>query len=288
MSSQPDHSGVSVPDIDVEDVITIDDRYFDPENVCIVTGAASGIGRATTVALAANGLTVAATDIDADGLAETKSIADENGVGDEIRTITADLTEESDIEEIVETSARFGTIRFLANIAGVQHVDPIEEFPMDSYDTLHEVLARAPLYLSKLCIPHFEATESGEGCVGSVSSLHGHYVTKNKVAYNMFKFAIRGLTQSITAEGDGTYWSFSISPSPVKTPLVVNQIPDIAEKRGIRTEEVVRDVMMKPCRTDELIDPIDIGNMFVLGFSRKGKHFAGNDLLMDGGATTTY
>lgn len=279
---------IEVPEISTEKVIKINDVHFHPDNVCIVTGAGSGIGRATTIALAENDLTVAATDVSEDGLAETKSVAERNDVGENVYTITADLTEDNEVEAIVEAASQLGSIKFLANIAGVQHIASIENFPMDVYDTMHGILLRAPLLLTKLCFPHFKESENGEGCVGTVSSVHGHYVTANKVSYNIHKFGVRGLTQSITAEGNGDIWSFSLSPSPVKTPMVVNQIPDIAEERGVSIDEAINEVLLGPYQVKELIDPIDIGNFFVLGFSQKGKHFAGGDLLLDAGATTTY
>jgi 3-hydroxybutyrate dehydrogenase len=277
-----------IPEIKLQDVFDIDYDHFNSENICIITGAGSGIGRATAIALAKNGLRVVVTDIDGDGLEETLAKGKEFGLGDLMHAVKGNLSDDDNVVRIVEEASEHGAIKYLANIAGVQHIAPIDEFPMDIYDDMHRVLLRAPLLLSKLCIPHIRASKDGIGCIGNVSSVHGHYVTQNKVAYNICKFGIRGLTQSITAEGDGKIWSFSISPSPVKTPLVVNQIPDIAEQREITVEEVIEDVILKPYKVKELIDPIDIANLFVLGFSGGGRHFAGGDFLLDSGATAVY
>ncbi|GAD52514.1 D-beta-hydroxybutyrate dehydrogenase [Halarchaeum acidiphilum MH1-52-1] len=108
------------------------------------------------------------------------------------------------------------------------------------------------------------------------------------MAYNVMKFGIRGLTQSIAAEGDGTLRSFSVSTAYVKTPLVVGQIADTAEERGISEREVVEDVMQKQGRVSEMMEPIEVANLFVLGFSEHGKHLDGGDLRFDGGYTLTY
>ncbi|MDY6764615.1 MAG: SDR family oxidoreductase, partial [Halobacteria archaeon] len=235
---------VSPPEISLEDVLDVDDDHFNTGNVCIVTGAASGIGRATSVALAENGLTVVGTDIDEEGLKGTVNRGEELGVEGEIRTVVGDLSKDQDIEKIVDEAANHGSVRYLANIAGMQHIDPIEDFPMEKYDLMHDVMLRAPLYLSKLCIPHMRKTEDGIGAVGNMASVHGHYVTHDKVAYNVSKFGLRGLTQSIAAEGGGKIRAFSVSTGYVKTPLVTNQIPDTAEQRDITVQEVIEDVML--------------------------------------------
>jgi 3-hydroxybutyrate dehydrogenase len=253
-----------------------------------VTGAASGIGRASAIALAANGLTVAATDVDEDGLRETTARADELDVEGDIVEVPGDLTVDDDIEGIVEQANQLGSITYLLNIAGVQHISPIEEFPMDAYDTLHRVMLRAPLLLSKLCLPHMRDSADGRGCVGNMCSAHGHYVTADKVAYNISKFGIRGLTQSIAAEGDGDIRAFSVSTEYVKTPLVTDQIPDTAEQRGMSPQEVVSDVMLSESRSTEMMDPIEVANLFTFGLSKHARHLNGGDLRWDGGMTLTY
>jgi 3-hydroxybutyrate dehydrogenase len=277
---------VETPEVAIEDVLQVHDDRFDPETTCVVTGAASGIGRATALALAVNGLTVVATDVDADGLATTEQRAADLGADGVVEPVEADLLDDDDAAAVVEAAADVGDLRFLANVAGMQHVSPLEEFPMDVYDRMHRVMLRAPVLLSKHALPHVRA--AGGGAIGNMASVHGHYVTSDKVAYNVVKFGIRGLTQSIAAEGDGDVRGFSVSTGYVSTPLVTGQIPDTAEQRGISEREVVEDVMLGQARTKEMMAPVDVANLFVLGFSKHGRHLNGGDLLFDGGMTVTY
>jgi 3-hydroxybutyrate dehydrogenase len=149
-------------------------------------------------------------------------------------------------------------------------------------------MVRAPFMLSKLLIPHVQDTEDGVGAIGNMSSVHGHYATQDKASYITAKHALHGLTKSIAAEGEGTLRSFSVSVGYVKTPLVTDQIPDTAEERGITEQEVVEDVMLGQARTKEMMEPVEVANLFAFGFSSHGKQLNGGDLLWDGGYTTTY
>jgi len=276
------------PELTEDDVLVLEDPHFTGDTVAIVTGAGSGIGRATAVALAANGLTVAGVDVDEEGLAETSAEATDLDVPGEHVEVPADLTEGAEIEAAVEVAASHGTVRYLANIAGMQHISPLAEFPVEKYDLLTDVMVRAPFLLSKHVVPHVEATDDGVGAVGNMSSVHGHYATKDKAAYITSKFALRGLSQAIAAEGEGSLRGFSVSVGYVKTPLVVDQIPDTARERGISEREVVEDVMLGQARTKEMMEPVEVANLFTLGFSRHGRHLNGGDLLWDGGYTLTY
>jgi 3-hydroxybutyrate dehydrogenase len=271
-----------------ETLLFVDDDHFTSDSVCLVTGGGSGIGRAVALAMAANGLTAVATDLDEEGLAETADLAASLDPDGGVETVVGDLTSDDDVEAIVEAAADHGTPRYLANIAGLQHIDAIEDFPLDRYDQMHEVMLRAPLHLSKLVIPHIRETDDGVGAIGNMASVHGHYVTSDKVAYNVSKFGLRGLTQSIAAEGGDGLRSFSVSTGYVKTPLVTGQIPDTAEQRGISVDEVIDDVMLGQSRVTEMMDPVDVANLFVFGFSKHATHLNGGDLLFDGGMTLTY
>ena len=128
----------------------------------------------------------------------------------------------------------------------------------------------------------------GIGVIGNMSSVHGHICTKNKPVYNITKFGLRALSQSISAEGNGSIRSFTISTGYVKTPLALNQIPAQAKQRGISQDEVVRDVMMGMSRIKEMMTPIEVANLFLFGFSKFAKYLIGGDLLFDGGMVLTY
>jgi 3-hydroxybutyrate dehydrogenase len=274
------------PKIKKEEILVVKDKYFHNKNVAIVTGASSGVGRATAVALAVNGLTVVGTDVAVEGGKETAKMAKE--LAGNVVFIKGDLTKDQEIEESVRQAAQYGNIKFLANIAGIQHIDSIDNFPMKTYDLMMSIMLRAPFYLSKLCIPHIKRSEDGIGAIGNMSSVHGHMVTKNKPVYNITKFGLRGLAQSIAAEGEGKIRGFSVSVGFVRTPLALNQIPEQAKQRGIAPEEVVRDVMMGRSQIKEMMTPIEVGNLFVIGFSFLGKYLIGGDLLFDGGMVKTY
>ncbi|MGO9572330.1 MAG: SDR family oxidoreductase [Desulfomonilaceae bacterium] len=277
---------ISEPTIKREDILVLGDQDFSTRNVCIVTGAASGIGRATAIAAAANNLMIVGLDIDEEQGKKTQQMA--RDLGGQMVFIPTDLTRDKDMEHAVAEASKLGAIRYVANIAGMQHIDSVENFPMEKYDLMQNIMLRAPFYMSKLTIPHMKKSPSGSGVIGNMASIHAHICTLNKPVYNITKFGLRALSQSISAEGEGKIRSFSVSTGFVKTALALRQIPSQAEQRGVTPEQVVTDVMMGKSRIKEMMAPIDVGNLFVFGFSQYARYLAGGDLLFDGGVVLTY
>jgi 3-hydroxybutyrate dehydrogenase len=253
-----------------------------------VTGAASGIGRATALALAANGLTVVGADVDAEGLDDTVDEGDDLDLPGTVHAVPTDLTNDDEVAAMVDAAAERGDLRYVANVAGMQHIASIPEFPMAKYDLLLDVMLRGPFLVAKHAMPHIRATADGVGAIGNMCSVHGHYATQDKAAYITAKHGLRGLTRSIAAEGEGRLRGFSVSVGYVLTPLMLNQIADTAAERGISEREVIEDVMLGQARTKEMMTPAEVANLFVFGFSSHGKHLNGGDMLWDGGYTTTY
>ena len=274
------------PKITREEILFLQDENYNNKNVCVITGAGTGIGRATAVAAAANNLMTVGLDINAEEGDKTCKMVDE--IGGKMVFIQTDLTKDEDIENAIGEAAKLGSIKYLANIAGVQHIDSVDNFPMEKYDLMQRLMLRAPFYLSKLAIPHMKKSKNGIGVIGNMASVHAHICTKNKPVYNITKFGLKALSQSISAEGEGDIRSFTLSTGFVKTPLALNQIPAQAEQRGISQEEVVREVMMGKSRIKDMMSPIEVGNLFIFGFSRFARYLIGGDMLFDGGMVLTY
>ena len=274
------------PEIRPEDILKLSDENFNINNVCIVTGAGSGIGKATAIAASANNLMTVGLDVDAAAGKKTQQLA--RKMGGQMIFIKTDLTKDGDMEYAVREAAKLGNIKYLANIAGLQHIDSIENFPMAKYDQMMSIMLRAPFYLSKLVIPYFKKNDDGKGVIGNMSSIHGHVCTLNKPAYNITKFGLRALSQSIAAEGEGKIRSFSVSTGFVQTQLALNQIQAQAKQRHLTPVRVVKEVMMGKSRIKEMMSPIEVGNLFIFGYSRFATYLNGGDLLFDGGWVLTY
>ena len=277
---------ITEPKIKRDEILILQNDQFNPNNVCIITGSGTGIGRATAIAAAANNLMTVGLDINKEEGNKTQKMARE--MGGQMIFIQTDLTKDEEIEHAVAEAAKLGAIKYLANIAGIQHIDSVDNFPMDKYDLMQRLMLRAPFYLSKLTIPHMKNSNDGTGAIGNMASIHAHICTVNKPVYNITKFGLKALSQSISAEGEGKIRSFTISTGFVKTPLALNQIPSQAKQRGIKPEEVVRDVMLGKSRVKEMMSPIEVANLFIFGFSRYARYLIGGDLLFDGGAVLTY
>jgi len=274
------------PEIRQDEILILQDSNFNPDNVCIVTGCGTGIGRATAIAASANKLMTVGLDINEKEGKKTQKTA--RDMGGQMIFLQVDLCKDDEIQKVIADAAKLGAIKYVANIAGIQHIDSVENFPMEKYDLMQRLMLRAPFYLSKLCIPHMKKSKDGTGVIGNMSSIHAHVSTVNKPVYNITKFGLRALAQSISAEGAGKIRSFTVSTGFVKTPLALNQIPSQAAQRDISQEQVVAEVMMGKSRIKEMMAPVEVGNLFIFGFSRYARYLIGGDLLFDGGMVLTY
>jgi len=281
-----DEFDLTAPELTPEDLLVLEDDRFHDDNVALVTGAASGIGEATSLALALNGLTVVGADVDEDGLTATATLVADADAPGRFHGVPTDLTDDDDVAAVIEAATERGQLRYVANIAGMQHIASLDAFPMEKYDLLTDIMLRAPFLTSKLAIPHIR--EAGAGAIANMSSVHGQYATQKKAAYITAKHGLTGLTRAIAAEGEGSLRSFSVSVGYVLTPLMVDQIEDTAAERGISEREVVEDVMLGQARTKEMMSPAEVANLFVFGLSGHGDHLNGADMLWDGGFTNTY
>ncbi len=277
---------IKEPEINSDETLILADKNFNTANVCIVTGAGTGIGRATAIAAARNQLMTVGIDINETQGKITQKIARDHG--GQMVFIKADLCNDEALKDTIIEASKLGQIKYLANIAGIQHINAIEDFPMEKYDLMQNLMLRAPFLLSKLVIPQMKKSADQIGVIANMASIHGHICTVNKPVYNITKFGLRALSQSISAEGNGTIRSFTLSTGFVKTPLADKQIAAQAEQRGISQEDVIKNVMMGKSRIKRMMTPIETANLIIFGFSQHADYLVGGDLLFDGGSVLTY
>jgi 3-hydroxybutyrate dehydrogenase len=126
------------PKITREEILFLQDENFNSQNVCVVSGAGTGIGRATAIAAAANNLMTVGLDINQEEGERTRKMVAE--LGGRMVFINTDLTSDEDIEKAILEAAKLGTVKYLANIAGIQHIDSVDNFPMEKYDLMQRLM----------------------------------------------------------------------------------------------------------------------------------------------------
>ena len=245
--------------------------------IAVVTGAASGLGKAIAERLSADGAQVVVNDISETGAQVAQAIG---GL-----FVRGDSASRADCKRLIETTLeRHGKVDILVNNAGFQHVSPIEEFPEDTWDKMIAVMLTAPFLLTRYAWPSMKAQRWGR--VINIDSAHGLAASPFKAAYVSAKHGLIGLTRTAALEGGPHGITVNaICPAYVRTPLVDHQIADQARTRGIRPEEVIEKVMLEPAAIKRLIEPEEVADFVAYLCGPTGAVFTGAALAMDLGWT---
>jgi 3-hydroxybutyrate dehydrogenase len=245
----------------------------------IVTGAASGIGRAIATDLAAAGARVLFADVD---VREGEQIAAEFPTGAFQR---ADVASRSDCDALVARAARdFGGVDVLVNNAGLQHVAPVEEFPVDTWERLVRIMLFGAFYLTRAALPHMYA--QGWGRIVNIASVHGLVASPYKSAYIAAKHGLVGFTKTVALEAaERGVTVNAVCPSYVRTPLVEKQIADQARVHGISEDAVVRDIMLAPAALKRLLEPSEVAAYVRFLCSDEASGITGATQVIDAGWT---
>ena len=220
----------------------------------LVTGAASGIGKATAERLRADGFDVLGFDLE-DG----------------------DLSTREGNKAAVDTALeRFGRLDVVVANAGVQHVSPVRDFPEDRWDAIQAILLTSPFLLAKYAWDALTASEAGRFI--AVASAHALVASPNKAAYVAAKHGVLGLVKTLALEG---LQATAVCPGYVRTPLVEQQIPDQARAHGMSEDDVLEEVILQPHAIKRLIEPDEVANVIAFLAGPGGAAFSGVPVTMD-------
>jgi 3-hydroxybutyrate dehydrogenase len=239
--------------------------------VALVTGGASGIGRACVQRLAAAGARVVIVDLDGDA-AEVAA----GEVGGQAHQL--DL---GDLEAVDRLDVSADVV---VNNAGLQHVAPVEQFPPDRFSLLLRVMLEAPFRIARRALPGMYAR--GWGRIVNISSVHGLRASPYKAAYVAAKHGLEGLSKVLAVEGAAHgVTSNCVNPAYVRTPLVERQVTAQATAHGMAEDEVVEEVMLAHPAIKRLIEPTEVAEMVAFLCSEQASFLTGASLTLDGGWT---
>jgi 3-hydroxybutyrate dehydrogenase len=219
----------------------------------LVTGAASGIGKATAERLRADGFDVLGFDLE-DG----------------------DLSTRAGNRAAVDAALeRFGRLDLVVANAGIQHVSPVAEFPEEKWDAILAILLTSPFLLAKYA---WDALQESGGRFIAVASAHALVASPNKAAYVAAKHGVLGLVKTLALEG---LQATAVCPGYVRTPLVEAQIPDQAKAHGMSEDDVLEEVILAPHAVKRLIEPDEVANVIAFLAGPGGAAFSGVPVTMD-------
>ena len=248
------------------------------DKVAIVTGAASGIGLATAEMLAKEGARVVLADINE---AQLEAVSAKIGAD----ALAVDLSKREGCRELDDyTMKQHGRIDILVNVAGIQNVASVEDFPEERWDFMISLMLTAPFLLTKYAWPSMR--QNGWGRVINLNSIHGLVASEFKSAYVSAKHGLMGLTKTAALEGGPCGITVnSICPAYVRTPLVDNQIEAQAQNHGISKEEVVSKIMLQKAAIKTMLEPETIAEAVKFLCSDAAANITGTAFTIDGGWT---
>lgn len=235
----------------------------------LVTGGASGIGRAVALAYGRAGARVVVADLDGEGAA---AVAAE--IGGEAWQV--------DLSRLDDLASLSLDVDILVNNAGVQTVAPIQDFDPARFRFIIDLMLNAPFHLIRAALPHMYA--NGWGRIVNVSSVHGLRASPFKSAYVTAKHGLEGLSKVTALEGgEHGVTSVCINPGYVRTPLVERQIADQAAVHGIDESEVVERIMLANSAVKRLVEPEEVGELALWLAGPSAASASGSSFVLDGG-----
>jgi 3-hydroxybutyrate dehydrogenase len=253
--------------------------------VAVVTGSTSGIGLGIARALAAAGAAVVLNGLG--DVAQIEATVDDltTEAGTRIAYNGANLMDGDEAAELVtDTVEDFGRLDILVNNAGIQHVAPLETFPVDRWNAVLALNLSAAFHTMRAAFPHMKENDFGR--IINVASAHALVASPFKSAYVAAKHGVLGLTRTAALEGaEHGITANAICPGYVWTPLVENQIGDTARARGIGRDAVIRDVLLAAQPTKRFAEVEEIGALAVFLAGEAARSITGAALPVDGGWT---
>ena len=251
----------------------------------LVTGSTSGIGLGIAESFAAAGANVVLNDFGPAQEIEAlrAKLANQHGV--KVLYDAADMSQQAAIEAMMQRALQeFGSIDILVNNAGIQHVAPVDEFPVDKWNAILAINLTAAFHTVRLAVPAMKAR--GFGRIVNIASAHALVASPYKSAYVAAKHGIAGFTKAVALEvAEAGITVNAVCPGYVLTPLVQKQIPDTARARGISEDAVVRDVLLAAQPTKQFVKVSEVAALALFLCSDAAASITGTVMPVDGGWT---
>jgi 3-hydroxybutyrate dehydrogenase len=262
----------------------VSDRFLTGKTA-LITGSTSGIGAAYATALAGAGANVILNGFGDAAAIEIQRAALEQVSGAGATYSNADLTDVAAIERMIaEAVGRFGGIDILINNAGMQHVAPVDEFPIAKWDMIIALNLSSVFHTTRLALPHMKA--KGWGRLIATASAHSLTASPFKSAYVTAKHGLAGFQKTVALEvAQQGITANAISPGYVWTPLVEGQIPDTMKARGLTREQVINDVLLEKQPTKQFVTPEQVAALALFLCRDEAAGITGANLSVDGGWT---
>ena len=249
----------------------------------IVTGSTSGIGLGMALALAKAGANVMINGLgsEAEIAAATKEVA---AAGTRVLFDPANMLRHNQIAEMVERCEKeLGSVDILINNAGIQHVAPVEEFPIEKWDAIIAINLTSAFHTTRAAVPGMKKRKWGR--IINLCSAHSLVASPFKSAYVSAKHGLAGFTKTVALElATSGITVNAISPGFVKTPLVERQIPDLAKSKGVTIEEAQKEIL-EAQPTGHFVEVEEIGALAAFLASDMAASITGSNYSIDGGWT---